>query len=644
MSSPLVQLKTASTRFPHPFLPTCRADLDARGWDQVDIVIVSGDAYVDHPAFGPVLIARFLEGRGFRVGLIAQPDWHSAEPFKALGKPRLFFGVAAGNLDSMLNRLTSQKKNRSEDQYSPGGRTGCRPDRATIVYANRCREAYPEVPIVLGGIEASLRRIAHYDYWSDTVRRSILLDAKADLLVFGMGERPVWEIARRLRDGESIKQLRDIRGTAYVINDEEMKRHEAEPALRAADRKTVVLPSFEQASVDKEAFARMSRDFQMETNPGNARAIAQRHGTRGVFFNPPAKPLEDGEGTKPGEASTIAMDELYDLPFNRAVHPMYGDEGVPAFETVKHSVVLMRGCFGGCTFCSITEHEGRVIQSRSEASVLREIRAVRRQGDFRGTITDLGGPTANMYKLKCKSEAIESKCRKLSCVHPGVCENLSTDHGPLISVMKRVREEEGVKHVFIASGVRYDLAERSPEYVKQLAAHHTGGQLSVAPEHVSPRVLEKMKKPGIESYERFQQMFACASQEAGKEQYDIPYFISGHPGSTLEDMVELALWLKQNGRRPRQVQDFIPTPMSIAACMYFTGIDPLKMEPVYTARGLKEKRLQKALLLYWNPEHWEDAREALTQAGRSDLIGRGPAALVPPPSPNERARAASRRV
>ncbi|MCU0698096.1 MAG: YgiQ family radical SAM protein [Myxococcaceae bacterium] len=644
MSSPLVPLKTAKTRFPHPFLPTCRADLDARGWDQVDIVIVSGDAYVDHPAFGPVLIARFLEGRGFRVGLIPQPDWHSAEPFKALGKPRLFFGVAAGNLDSMLNRLTSQKKNRSEDQYSPGGRTGCRPDRATIVYANRCREAYPDVPIVLGGIEASLRRIAHYDYWSDTVRRSILLDAKADLLVFGMGERPVWEIARRLRDGESIKQLRDIRGTAYVINDDEMKRHEADPARRAADRKTVVLPSFEEASVDKEAFARMSRDFQMETNPGNARAIAQRHGTRGVFFNPPAKPLEDGEGAKPGEVSTIAMDELYDLPFNRAVHPMYGDEGVPAFETVKHSVVLMRGCFGGCTFCSITEHEGRVIQSRSEASVLREIRAVRRQGDFRGTITDLGGPTANMYKLKCKSEAIESKCRKLSCVHPGVCENLSTDHGPLISVMKRVREEEGVKHVFIASGVRYDLAERSPEYVKELASHHTGGQLSVAPEHVSPRVLEKMKKPGIESYERFQQMFACASQEAGKEQYDIPYFISGHPGSTLEDMVELALWLKQNGRRPRQVQDFIPTPMSIAACMYFTGIDPLKMEPVYTARGLKEKRLQKALLLYWNPEHWEDAREALTQAGRSDLIGRGPAALVPPPSPNERARAASRRV
>jgi uncharacterized radical SAM protein YgiQ len=626
-SPPLVSLQTPASRYPHPFLPTCRADLEARGWDGVDIVIVSGDAYVDHPAFGPVLIARFLEGRGFRVGLIAQPDWHSAEPFTALGRPRLFFGVAAGNLDSMLNRLTSQKKNRSEDQYSPGGRTGCRPDRATIVYANRCREAYPDVPIVLGGIEASLRRIAHYDYWSDTVRRSILLDAKADLLVFGMGERPVWEIARRLAAGESIKQLNDVRGTAFLINDEEMKRHEADPARRAADRKTVVLPSYEQVAADKAAFARMSRDFQLETNPGNARPLAQRHGSRGVYFNPPARPLEDGEGSG---GDTVAMDELYDLPFNRAVHPMYGSEGVPAFETVKHSVVLMRGCFGGCSFCSITEHEGRVIQSRSEASVLREIRAIRRQGDFRGTITDLGGPTANMYKLSCRSEAIESKCRKLSCVHPGVCENLVTDHGPLIHLMQRVRQEEGVKHVFIASGVRYDLAELSPEYVKELAAHHTGGQLSVAPEHVSPRVLEKMKKPGIDSYERFQHLFACASKDAGKEQYDIPYFISGHPGSTLEDMVELALWLKKNGRRPRQVQDFIPTPMSMAACMYFTGLDPMTLEPVFTARGLKEKRLQKALLLYWNPEHWDDAREALTQAGRADLIGRGPDALVPP--------------
>jgi uncharacterized radical SAM protein YgiQ len=607
------------------FLPTTRADLDARGWSQLDIVIVSGDAYVDHPAFGPVLIARFLEGRGFKVGIIAQPDWRSAEPFRALGKPRLFFGVSAGNLDSMLNRLTAQKKNRSEDQYSPGGRTGCRPDRATVVYAQRCREAFPDVPIVLGGIEASLRRIAHYDYWSDTVRRSMLLDAKADLLVFGMGERPVWEVADRLNRGERIGEIRDVRGTAFLVNDAEMKRHEADPARMVADRKTVVLPSYEEVVADKRAFAQMSRAFQMETNPGNARPLAQRHGQRGVYYNPPALPLEDGAGSG---GSAVSMDELYDLPFTRVPHPMY-TERIPGYDTVKHSLVLMRGCFGGCTFCSITEHEGRVIQNRSAESVLREIRALRRQGDFRGTITDLGGPTANMYKLACKSPEIESKCRRLSCVHPGVCENLKTDHGPLINLMQKVRKEDGVKHVFIASGVRYDLAERSPEYVEELARHHVGGQLSVAPEHVSPRVLEKMKKPGIESYERFQTMFACASKDAGKEQYDIPYFISGHPGSTLADMVDLALWLKKNGRRPRQVQDFIPTPMAMATCMYHTGIDPFTMQPVYTATGLRAKKLQKSLLLYWSPDQWPLAREALREAGRADLIGSGPEALVP---------------
>jgi uncharacterized radical SAM protein YgiQ len=626
--SALVQLKNGPQSFEHPFLPVCRADLDARGWTQLDIIIVSGDAYVDHPAFGPPLIARFLEARGFKVGLLAQPDWHSAEPFKALGKPRLFFGVAAGNMDSMLNRLTAQKKNRSEDQYSPGGKTGCRPDRASIVYAQRCREAYPEVPIVLGGIEASLRRIAHFDYWSEKVRRSVLLDAKADLLVFGMGERPIWEIARRLQAGETVEQLRDVRGTCHAITDAEMKALEADPARRVADKKTVVLPSLEEVIADKTAFARMSHDFQFETSAFNGRPMAQRSGTRGVFYNSPALPLEDGTGE--GRTDSVGMDELYDLPFNRVPHPMYRDQGIPAYETVKHSVVLMRGCFGGCTFCSITEHEGRVIQNRSSESVLREIRALRRMDGFRGTVTDLGGPTANMYKMRCKDEAIESKCRRLSCVFPGVCENLKTDHDPLIEVMRKVRKEEGVKHVFIASGVRYDLAQLSPKYVEELATHHVGGQLSVAPEHASPRVLEKMKKPGIESFERFQEMFACASKDAGKEQYDIPYFISGHPGSTLTDMVELALWLKKNGKRPRQVQDFIPTPMSMAAAMYWTGIDPLTMKPVYTATGLREKRLQKALLLYWNPEQWPLAREALEQAGRADLIGRGPECLVPP--------------
>jgi len=555
------------------------------GGAKLDVLIVTGDAYVDHPAFGPVLVARFLAGRGLRVGIVAQPRWTTPDDVARMGRPRLFVGVSAGNLDSMLNKLTAQKKVRSEDQYSPGGRTNMRPNRATVVYANLCRQAFPGLPVVIGGIEASLRRIAHYDYWSDTVRRSMLLDAKADLLVFGMGERPVWEVADRLSRGERFGEIRDVRGTALPINDAEMKRHEADPARMVAERKTVVLPSYEAVVADKRAFALMSRAFQLETNPGNARPLAQRHGQRGVYYNPPAFPLEDGAGS----GGAVSMDELYDLPFTRVPHPMY-TERIPGYETVKHSLVLMRGCFGGCTFCSITEHEGRVIQNRSAESVLREIRALRRQGDFRGTITDLGGPTANMYRLACKSPEIESKCRRLSCVHPGVCENLKTDHGPLIQLMRRVRKEDGVKHVFIASGVRYDLAERSPEYVEELARHHVGGQLSVAPEHVSPRVLEKMKKPGIESYERFQAMFACASKDAGKEQYDIPYFISGHPGSTLEDMVDLALWLKARGVRPRQVQDFIPTPMSLAATMYHTGLDPLSGK--------------RAPGVHWSPSQW----------------------------------------
>lgn len=620
------------------FLPMCREDLEERGWDGVDIVIVTGDAYVDHPAFGPVLIARFLEGRGYRVGLISQPDWRSAEPFRALGRPRLFFGVSAGNLDSMLNRLTSQKKNRGEDQYSPGGETGRRPDRASAVYAQRCREAYKGIPVVLGGIEASLRRIAHYDYWSDTVRRSILLDSKADLLVFGMGERPIWEVTRRLDAGESIRDIRDVRGTAWVGRKKEVPALLEKRSERIGDGGVVVLPTYEEVVEDKVAYARMAKLFQKETNPLNARPLLQGHGDRAVWYNPPALPLDDDAGEAP---DAVSMDGLYDLPFTRVPHPSYSDV-VPAYETVKHSIVLMRGCFGGCTFCSITEHEGRIIQSRSADSVLREVRALRRMGDFRGTITDLGGPTANMYKMKCGSEEAERSCRRLSCVHPTICKNLVTDHTATIEVMEKVRSEEGVKHVFIASGVRYDLAERSPEYVEALAKHHVGGHLSVAPEHASERVLDKMKKPGIAAFERFKAMFECASQEAGKEQYDIPYFISGHPGCTLEDMVELALWLKANGYRPRQVQDFIPTPMSVASAMYHTGIDPLTGDEVYVAKGLREKKLQKALLLYWNREWWALAREALEQVGRTDLIGRHPDALVPPPAQRSRGRSQRR--
>jgi uncharacterized radical SAM protein YgiQ len=588
----------------------------ARGWDQLDVLIVNGDAYVDHPAFGGALIGRFLEARGYRVGMIAQPDWTNPDDVSRLGRPRLFVGITAGNLDSMLNKLTAQKKTRGEDPYSPGGRTGLRPNRASIVYSNLCRQAFPGLPIVLGGIEASLRRIAHYDYWSDSVRRAILLDAKADLLIFGMGERPVWEVADRLRAGEPVSALHDVRGTAHLRR---KGTWEALPRSRfVGDGHVLFLPSYEEVSTDKRAFAEMSRAFQFETNPGNGRPLLQPHGVEAVYFNPPAIPLD-----------TSLMDELYDLPFARVPHWSYA-EPIPAYATVKHSIVTMRGCFGGCTFCSITEHEGRVIQSRSAESILREVRALRRMDDFRGTITDLGGPTANMYQMKCRDEGIEKSCRRLSCVHPGICENLVTDHDPLLELMRKVRHEPGVQKVYLASGVRYDLAERSPEFVKELARHHTGGQLSVAPEHSKKSVLDKMKKPGIESYERFAEGFCRASEQAGKEQYLVPYFISGHPGSTLHDMVDLALYLKKKGMRPRQVQDFIPTPMSMAACMYHTGIDPLSREPVYVAKDLRDKRLQKALLLYWDPAHHDEVREALVQADRRDLIGTGPHCLVPP--------------
>ena len=617
---PLVQLRARPRSKTDAFLPTTRDDMTARGWNELDILIVSGDAYVDHPAFGPVLVARFLEGRGYKVGFIAQPRWDNVDDLARMGKPRLFVGVAAGNLDSMLNKLTAQKKTRSEDQYSPGGRTNMRPNRASIVYANLCRQAFPGTPVVLGGIEASLRRIAHYDYWSDSVRRSILLDAKADLLVFGMGEHAAWEIARRLDAGEHVSQLTDVRGSAHVKKNHRAWDDVAKNASRyVTDGRAVVLPSYEEVSRDKAAFAKMSRAFQFETNAHNGRPLLQPHGDEAVYFNPPALPLAEAE-----------MDALYDLPFVRQPHPSYGGETIPAFETVKHSVVTMRGCFGGCTFCSITEHEGRIIQSRSEASVLREVRALTRMEGFRGTITDVGGPTANMYKMTCKDEQTESACRRLSCVHPGICENLKTDHAPLVSLLKKVREEKGVDKVYVASGIRYDLAERSPEFIRDLAAHHTGGQLSVAPEHTNPNVLEKMKKPPVESYERFAQAFCQASDDAGKEQYLVPYFITGHPGSTLTDTIELALWLKARGMRPRQIQDFIPTPMAMATCMYFTGIDPLTMKPVYSATDLREKRMMKALLFYWDDQHHELAREALRKAGRPDLIGKGAHCLIPP--------------
>jgi len=612
--------RDAPARDLRAFLPTTREEMSARGWDALDILLVNGDAYVDHPAFGAALIGRFLAGRGYRVGIVSQPRWDSTDDLARMGAPRLFVGITAGNLDSMLNKLTAQKKTRCEDQYSPGGSIGKRPNRATVVYANLVKQAFPGVPVVIGGIEASLRRIAHFDYWSEQVRRAILLDSKADLLVFGMAERPIWEVADRLAKGEKVSALRDVRGTAHIRNKGDW---EALPRSQYVhDGKVLFLPSYEEVSQNTPAglaaFREMSRAFQYETNPGNGRPLLQPHGAQAVYFNPPAKPLE-----------TEFMDGLYDLPFTRLPHWSY-TERIPAYETVKHSIVTMRGCFGGCTFCSITEHEGRVIQSRSAESVLREVRSLRRMEGFHGVISDVGGPTANMYQMKCKDERIETACRRLSCVHPGICENLVTDHDPLVDLLKQVRAEKGVKKVFIASGVRYDLAERSPEFVEQLARHHTGGQLSVAPEHVDDDVLDKMKKPGVESYDRFAAMFHCASEDASKDQQLVPYYISGHPGSTLKSMIDLALYLKKNGMRPRQVQDFIPTPMSMATAMYYTGMDPFTGEPVYTAREMRDKRMQKALLLYWDPAHHDLVREALEKAGRRDLIGTAAHCLVPP--------------
>jgi uncharacterized radical SAM protein YgiQ len=648
---------------PAPVLPMSRAEMDALGWDECDIILVTGDAYVDHPSFGMALIGRVLEAQGFRVGIIAQPDWTSAETFTALGRPRLFFGVTAGNMDSMVNRYTADRRIRSNDAYTPHGEGGKRPDRSVIVYAQRVREAYKDVPVVIGGIEASLRRVAHYDYWSDTVRRSILPDSKADLLVYGNAERAIVEIAHRLAGGQTIASMTDIRGTAFVSKGlpegwvevdsthtdepgqvEPQASPYAEPAPSGAtapagtnvvqfhgraprpDRtRTVVrLPSFEQIKADPVLYAHASRVLHLETNPGNARALVQRHGDRDVWINPPPIPL-----------TTREMDGIYELPYTRLPHPAYGDAKIPAYEMIRFSVAIMRGCFGGCTFCSITEHEGRIIQSRSEDSVIREIENIRDTvPGFTGVISDLGGPTANMYRLACKSREIEAACRKPSCVYPDICGNLNTDHLALIRLYRRARELSGIKKILIGSGVRYDLAVRSPEYVKELAAHHVGGYLKIAPEHTESGPLSKMMKPGIGSYYKFKDLFDKYSKAAGKEQYLIPYFIAAHPGTSDEDMMNLALWLKRNGFRADQVQTFLPSPMATATAMYHSAKNPLRKvthtsEDVAIVKKLRQRRLHKAFLRYHDPENWPLLREALRRMGRADLIGNARHQLVP---------------
>jgi uncharacterized radical SAM protein YgiQ len=655
-----------------PFLPMSRAEMEQLGWDSCDVIIVTGDAYVDHPSFGMAIIGRVLEAQGFRVGIIAQPDWHSAEAFAALGPPNLFFGITAGNMDSMVNRYTADRRLRSDDAYTPGGNGGGRPDRSVIVYAQRAREAFRDVPIVIGGIEASLRRIAHFDYWSEKVRRSVLLDAKADLLMYGNAERQICELAHRLAAGEAIDEITDLRGTAFARRSvppewiEIDSTHLDAPgpvsvppdpyamsnatgagaapscatggAAAAAkvvrfvrrvknedrERSVIRMPSYEAVAADPVLYAHASRILHLESNPGNARALVQRHGDTEVWLNPPPIPL-----------TTPEMDWVYERAYARAPHPTYGQANIPAWKMIRFSVAIQRGCFGGCTFCSITEHEGRIIQSRSEDSVIREIEAVRDQvPGFTGVISDLGGPTANMYRLACKSRDIESACRRPSCVYPGICPNLNTDHDALIRLYRRARSLPGIKKVLIASGVRYDLAIESPQYVRELAQHHTGGYLKIAPEALAEGPLSKMMKPGVGAYDRFKELFDRYSKQAGKEQYLIPYFIAAHPGTSDRDMLELALWLKRNGFRADQVQAFLPGPMATATAMYHSGKNPLKRitrdsEEVLIPKGLKVRRLHKAFLRYHDPNNWPMLREALRRMGRADLIGNGRRHLVP---------------
>ena len=671
-----------------PYLPMSREEMDQLGWDSCDIIIVTGDAYVDHPSFGMAVIGRLLEAQGFRVGIIAQPSWDSADPFKILGKPNLFFGVTAGNMDSLINRYTADLRMRSDDAYTPKGEAGRRPDRSVIVYSQRCREAYYDTPIVIGGIEASLRRIAQYDYWSDSVRRSVLIDSNANILLFGNAERALVEVAHQFAAGKTVEDMKFLRGTARVAaevpegwteidstridwpskidqlpNPYEYNKNDGEnPDIENADAKGteipslnsdqapqpvriiplplqrkekydsqttyIRLPSFSKVTNDPALYAHASRVLHQEANPYNAKPLVQKHGTQEIWVNTPPIPLETEE-----------MDWIFDLPYQRRPHPSYGDAKIPAYDMIKTSVNIMRGCFGGCTFCSITEHEGRIIQSRSEESILREIGKIRDQvPGFTGTISDLGGPTANMYKLNCKSPKIQKTCKRLSCVYPNICKHLNTDHSPTTQLYRKARAIPGVKRVAIASGLRYDLALKDPEYIEELVTHHVGGYLKIAPEHSEDKTLSKMMKPGISAYDDFKVLFDKFSKKAGKEQYLIPYFIAAHPGSDAEDMLNLSLWLKQRNFKPDQVQTFYPSPMALATAMYYSQRNPLekvryKSEKLAICKDIDQRRLQKAFLRYHDEKNWPMLREALHELGRADLIGDGDKFLIPKAKP-----------
>ena len=661
-----------------PYLPMSREEMDELGWDSCDIIIVTADAYVDHPSFGMAVVGRLLEAQGFRVGIISQPQWSDAEAFKTLGQPNLFFGVTGGNMDSLINRYTADLRLRSDDAYTPDALPGKRPDRSVIVYSQRCREAYYDTPIVIGGIEASLRRIAQYDYWSNKVRRSVLIDSNADILLYGNAERALTELAHQIAAGRSVDELWQLRGTAIIKNElpggwteinstridwpakiddipnpydfhDKKKKQESAvaapnneaqtdviriiplPLQRKAkfDEKTsfIRLPSFNKVVNDPALYAHASRVLHQEANPYNAKPLVQKHGTQDVWINPPPIPLETEE-----------MDWIFDLPYQRRPHPHYGDARIPAYDMIKTSVNIMRGCFGGCTFCSITEHEGRIIQSRSEDSIIKEIGKIRDQvPGFTGTISDLGGPTANMYKLNCKSQKIQSTCKRLSCVYPNICKHLKTDHSATTNLYRRARAVPGVKRVAIASGLRYDLALKDPEYIEELVTHHVGGYLKIAPEHSEDKTLSKMMKPSISAYDEFKTLFDKFSKKAGKEQYLIPYFIAAHPGCDEEDMLNLSMWLKEHKFKPDQVQTFYPSPMALATAMYYSERNPLakvryKSEKLKVVKDIDQRRLQKAFLRYHDEKNWPVLREALQGMGRSDLIGNGSQHLIPPVS------------
>jgi uncharacterized radical SAM protein YgiQ len=650
-----------------------REEMDVLGWDSCDVIIVTADAYVDHPSFGMAVVGRLLEAQGFRVGIISQPKWDTAEAFKVLGKPNLFFGVTGGNMDSLINRYTADLRLRSEDAYTPDAKPGQRPDRSVIVYSQRCREAYYDTPIVIGGIEASLRRIAQYDYWSDKVRRSILVDANADILLFGNAERALTQFAHQLASGKNLSEFWDLRGSVSLRNSEtedwteidstridwpsqidkipnpydfhknqELREQDGgktknidavkiiplplQRSIEFDDSKSYIrLPSFTKVTNDAALYAHASRVLHQEANPFNAKPLVQKHGTQDIWINPPPIPLETDE-----------LDWIFDLPYQRKPHPSYNNVRIPAYDMIKTSVNIMRGCFGGCTFCSITEHEGRIIQSRSEESILKEIEKIRDDvPGFTGTISDLGGPTANMYKLNCKSSIIQKSCKRLSCVYPNICKHLNTDHSATTQLYRKARKIKGVKRIAIASGLRYDLALRDPEYIKELVSHHVGGYLKIAPEHSEEKTLSKMMKPSISSYDEFKELFDKYSKEAGKEQYLIPYFIAAHPGSDEEDMLNLSLWLKERRFKPDQVQTFYPSPMALATAMYHSKRNPLKKvrykgEKLKVVKGLDQRRLQKAFLRYHDKKNWPMLRESLISMGRADLIGTEKKHLLPP--------------